>query len=81
MLRLAAAISGAAFLAGCDASSVASDPGAPIELSASAVEMLGSSESLAIVQDLEVLSDGSVWAFNSVEPYFIGFGPDGESLG
>ena len=81
VLRLAAAISGAAFLAGCDASSVGSDPGAPIELSASDIEVLGSSESLALVQDLEVLSNGSVWVFNSTEPYFVGFGPDGASLG
>ena len=46
-----------------------------------AIEVLGSSDSLAVVRDLEVASDGSVWVLNSVEPYFIGFGPDGESLG
>ena len=80
VLRIAAVLSGAAFLAGCDGA-LDGDPGAPVELSASVIEVLGSSESLAVVRDLEVLPDGSVWVFNSVEPYFIGFDPDGESLG
>ena len=78
--RLPAALSATAFLAGC-VGSHADDPGAPLELSAPDIEILGTSESFAIVQDLEVTSDGSVWLFNSVEPYFIGFGRDGESLG
>ena len=80
-LRVAASLSGAAFLAGCDGAPAGSDPDAPVELAASAIEVLGSSDSLAVVRDLEVASDGSVWVLNSVEPYFIGFGPDGESLG
>lgn len=79
-LRIAAALSGAAFLADCG-SPPAGDPGAPLELSAADIEVLGTSESLAVVQDLEVLPDGSVWVFNSVEPYFIGFSPDGDPLG
>ena len=79
-LRLVAALYGAACLAGCDGAP-ANDPDAPLELNTTAIEVLGTSESLAVVQDLEVLPDGSVWVFNSVEPYFIGFGPDGESLG
>ncbi|MXY30416.1 MAG: hypothetical protein F4043_01585 [Gammaproteobacteria bacterium] len=78
--RLAAALSATAFFAGCGGAP-ADDPDAPLELSASNIEILGTSESLAVVQDLEVLPDGSVWVFNSVEPYFIGFGRDGESLG
>ena len=78
--RLAAFLAGAVCLAGCDGAP-ANDPDAPLELTAADIEILGTSESLAVVQDLEVLSDGSVWVFNSVEPYFIGFGPDGESLG
>ena len=76
-LRFAASLSGAAFLAGCDGAPAGSDPDAPVELGTSAIEVLGSSDSLAVVRDLEVLSDGSVWVLNSVEPYFIGFGPDG----
>ncbi len=79
-LHLAAALSATALLAGCGGAP-ADDPGTPLELSPADVEVLGTSESLAVVQDLEVLPDGSVWVFNSVEPYFIGFGPDGESLG
>ena len=78
--RLAAFLAGAVCLAGCDGAP-ANDPDAPLELTAADIEILGTSESLAVVQDLEVLSDGSVWVFNSVEPYFIGFGPDGESRG
>ncbi len=80
-LRLAAALSATAFLVGCGGPPTGGDPSAPIELDASDIEILGKSESLAVVQDLEVTSDGSVWVFNSVEPYFIGFGQDGESLG
>ena len=80
-LRRAAALSVAVFLADCGGASLDGDPDGPFELSASDIEILGTSESLAVVQDLEVTSDGSVWVFNSVEPYFIGFGQDGESLG
>ena len=79
-LRRAAALSVAVFLADCGGQP-ADDPSAPLHLSASDIETLGTSESLAVVQDLEVTSDGSVWVLNSVEPYFIGFGHDGESLG
>lgn len=43
--------------------------------------MLGTSDSLAVVRDLEVLADGSVWVLNSQPPYFMGFGADGASLG
>ena len=80
-LRVAISLSGAAFLAGCDVGSVGNVAGAPIELSESAIEVLGGSDSLAVARDLEVTSDGSVWVLNSAEPFFVGFGPDGESLG
>lgn len=80
VFRPAAALSATAFLAGCGGAQ-AGDPGAPLEPGASDIEILGTSESLAVVRDLEVLPDGSVWVFNSVEPHFIGFGADGESLG
>lgn len=79
--RVAAALAGALVLAGCDGASVDRDADSPLELSAADIVVLGRSESLAVVQDLEVLGNGSVWVFNSVEPYFVGFGPDGESLG
>lgn len=44
------------------------------------VQVLGTSEALAVVQDLEVLMDGSVWVLNSVEPFFVGIEPDGELI-
>ena len=46
----------------------------------SAVQVIGSSESIAEVRDLEVLPDGSVWILNSSPPLFVGFGPDGTPL-
>ena len=72
---------GAAGLANCAMESVGNGTDAPIELDESAIEVLGGSDSLAVVRDLEVASDGSVWVLNSAEPFFVGFGPDGESLG
>ena len=61
---------------------VGGEPGAPVELEASTIDVLGSSDvTFAVVRDMEVLSDGSVWVLNSSAPYFVGFGPDGESLG
>ncbi len=80
-LRAAAAVCGAAMLANCDDTAVDSGSDAPINLSESAIEVLGGSDALAVVRDLEVLSDGSVWVLNSAEPFFVGFGPDGGSLG
>lgn len=82
--RVAVVLTGAAFLA-CDGVREGDDPvddlGAPVELAAAAIEVLGTSESLAVVRDLEVLAGGSVWVLNSQEPYFVGFGADGASLG
>lgn len=83
----AALLSGTAFVAcadggDTDGADADGDPSSPaVELSASAIEVLGTSDSLAVVRDLEVLADGSVWVLNSQEPYFVGFGADGESLG
>ena len=79
-LRVATSVSAMAIVAGCDGE-VDSGPGAPIDLSESVIEVLGGSDALAVVRDLDVLSDGSVWVLNSAEPFFVGFGPDGESLG
>lgn len=77
----AAFLSGVA-LAGCvDGATVGGDPEAPIDLTAAAIEVLGRSDSLSRVRDLEVLGDGRVWVLNSGAPYFLGFGPDGELLG
>ena len=85
--REAAVLSGTALLA-CGGASSGDDLGgdggglgAPLDLATSVIEMLGTSDSLAVVRDLEVLADGSVWVLNSQEPYFVGFGANGESLG
>jgi hypothetical protein len=50
------------------------------EFPESDVHMLGTVEALAVVQDLEVLPDGSVWVLNSLEPFLVGFQPDGELI-
>lgn len=78
---LAAALSASALLATCDDAPARGEPLAPIEFSASDIQVIGSSDSLAVVQDMEVLSDGSVWVLNSQPPFFSGFGPGGEPLG
>jgi len=69
-------------LAACDGApaNVASGVGSPTVLQASEVHVIGTSESIAVVEDLTVLSDGTVWVLNSVEPFFVGFGPDGDVL-
>lgn len=53
---------------------------APRVFGAGDVELLGTSESLAFVLDLEVLPDGRVWVLNSIEPFFVAFAPDGTVL-
>lgn len=78
---VAACLSALALHAACEREPDGVDPDTPIELDASAIEILGTSDSLAVVRDLEVLDDGSVWILNEREPYFIGFGADGELLG
>ncbi|WP_419939217.1 hypothetical protein [Candidatus Palauibacter sp.] len=78
--RVAAVLSGSAFVS-CGGVPGGGDPEAPLDLGTSAIEMEGTSDSLAVVRDLEVLADGSVWVLNSQEPYFMGFGADGGSLG
>ena len=71
----------AALLAACEGEPDGAGPDTPVELDASAIEVLGATDSLAVVRDLEVLDDGSVWVLNEREPYFIGFGADGGLLG
>lgn len=79
--RVAMALCIPAVLAACEAAPVDEVTGAPIELSESAIEILGGSDSLVVARDLEIASDGSIWILNSTEPLFVGFGPDGEALG
>lgn len=49
----------------------------PLTLDTSDVQVLGTSPSIAVVRDLDVGADGSVWLLNSAEPLFIGFDSDG----
>lgn len=79
--RVAVCVSMAAFPAACQGEPDGIEPGMPIELDASAIEVLGTSDVLAVVRDMEVLDNGSVWVLNEREPFFVGFGPGGEFLG
>lgn len=45
------------------------------------IRVVGTSDALAEVMDLEVLPDGRVWVLNSLPPFFVGFGSDGELIG
>lgn len=58
-------------LAGCGTGSP--DDEAAIVLTAADVQVLGTSDSLAVVEDLAVLDDGTVWVQNSVAPLFLAF--------
>jgi hypothetical protein len=63
-------------LAACDAGAPVDD-GAPLVLSASDLHLLGTSDSLAAVEDMAVLDDGTVWVQNSLEPLFLAFDASG----
>ena len=80
-VRIAVCVSVAALATACEGEPDGLDPDIPIEVDASAIEILGTSDSLAVVRDLEVLDDGSVWVLNERAPYFIGFGAGGELPG
>lgn len=67
-------------LLGCGAADSSSADG-HIELDASDVAPIGTSDAIASVQDVDVLDDGSVWVLNSVEPFLVGFGTDGSEIG
>lgn len=80
---IAAVLIAVAGMAGCDRPSTSGGAAAAekVVLQPSDVHVFGASHSIAVVQDLEVLPDGRVWVLNSVEPFFVGFGPDGHPLG
>lgn len=71
---------GACAACGGNPESATDAPDAPRVFESADVEVLGTSESLAFVLDLEVLPDGRVWVLNSMEPFFVGFAPDGTVL-
>ena len=67
-------------LVACVSHDVREDTG-PVTLPASDVHIVGTSQAIGAVQDLEVLPDTSVWVFNSVSPFFIGFDTQGHVIG
>lgn len=79
-LRTCAALLLLAGAVACDGPENEPSPDAPIRIEAAAVHVLGTSPSIAVVQDIDVLQDGAVWILNSVDPLFIGFGADGALL-
>ncbi|MGI9626503.1 MAG: hypothetical protein ACR2QM_06685 [Longimicrobiales bacterium] len=76
---LLALMAAAACQSGVD--SVSTNPGDPLVVQPADVNILGTSESIALVRDLDVRPNGSVWVLNSVEPLFVGFAPDGSIIG
>ena len=48
-----------------------------LRLSSEDVQVLGTSEDLMLVRDLEVDLDGTIWVLNDVPPYFVGFDSEG----
>ncbi len=49
----------------------------PEEIDRNAVEILGTSDDLTRVVDLELAADGTVWLLNSAPPFFVSLDPDG----
>ncbi|MDX1396201.1 MAG: hypothetical protein R3195_17610 [Gemmatimonadota bacterium] len=49
----------------------------PLVIDPSSVHTVGTTDTIASVRDVTVLEDGTVWVLNSVDPLFVGFGPDG----
>jgi hypothetical protein len=47
---------------------------------ATSLHVVPTAESIAVVEDLAVLPNGTVWVLNSVDPLFVGFGPQGNIL-
>ncbi len=56
-------------------------PAEAVEIGAEALQVLGTSESLTLVRDLEVSAEGTVWVLDDAAPFFVGFGSDGTIVG
>lgn len=70
-----------AFVGGCgEARTRPEEAEGPIVVDPSEVHLVATSDAIATVRDLEVLPDGTIWVLNSVEPFFLGFSPDGTLL-
>jgi len=68
-----------AAFAGCD-SAIRAPANGTIDVRDPDVHVLAGSDSLAVVEDLEVHPNGDVWVLNSDEPFFIGFDADGAAI-
>ena len=69
-------------VASCDRTASGVEPTlqGPVEIPATEVRTIGTSESFVVVRDLEVLPDGTVWVLNSQAPFFVGFHPGGDPI-
>lgn len=66
-------------LSGCDRVPQSSE-NSDVRVLATDLHVVATAESIAVVEDLAVLPDGTVWVLNSVEPFFVGFAPQGSIL-
>jgi hypothetical protein len=71
-----------AALFACGVDSGEAPPGGfgPDRIPPDSVRILGTSDSLAIVHDVAVLPDGTVWVLNSLPPFFMAFDPAGRII-
>lgn len=67
-------------LIGCEGGAPDGEAGdqGPIVLEDDAVHVVATPDSIATVEDLALLPDGTVWVLNSVEPLFVGLSPGGD---
>jgi hypothetical protein len=72
------ASAGALLLGACGADDPASDGGGAVTVSSDAVHALATLDVVTRVVDLQLTSDGRVWVLNSMAPYFVVLGPDGQ---
>lgn len=67
--------------AGCgDTVDEAASTAGPSRVTAGDLHVLPPAESLAVVEDLAVLPNGTLWVLNSVEPFFLQFSEQGDVL-
>ncbi|TVP48166.1 MAG: hypothetical protein EA350_03720 [Gemmatimonadales bacterium] len=71
---------GVAACSGNDPSGSEAGAGEAHVLPSDAVQLLGTSDALTWVRDLEVASDGTIWVLDEHPPFFVGFQADGEVI-
>ena len=65
-------------LAACQSGDELSDPPGRVVISAADVQVVGAPGALARIVDMEAAGDGRIWVLNSVEPFFVVLGTDGQ---